>query len=104
MRQVEINGISLLNSHEKQIADKLLKEYYPKMQRQIKNIITLKIYIKEYKKEGKRKKYNIDVEIKSSGKIFKANASDWDFSRTLHKVLNKIINEIEHKLYPSEQH
>lgn len=94
---IEINNQEILNDKEREIADKLVKEYYQKIQRKIKNITSLKIYIKEYGKEGKGKKYSIDVGVVSPGDIFKAKAFDWDFARALHKVLNKIINEIEHK-------
>mgnify|MGYP001595894137 CR=1 FL=1 len=105
MNSIEITGIEILTEKEKEVADKLLKEYYLKIQRQLKKIISLKLYIKEYKKEGKGKKYSINIEvIAPAPKIFKANAHDWDFARTLHKVLNKIINEIEHELHVSEQH
>lgn len=105
MKQIEISGIELLNEEEKEIVDKLFSEKYKKIQRMIKNDISLKINIKEYKKEGKRKKYSIDVGVFSSfKKIFKANAFDWELARTIHKVLNKLTNEIEHQLHISEQH
>ena len=104
MEQIEIKGIDILTEQEKRLANKLLNEYFPKIERQIKNIISLKVHIKEYKKQGKRKKYSINIKIINSTDIFEANANDWDFARTMHKVLNKIKHEIEDRLHSSEQH
>ncbi len=104
MEPIEIKGIDILTEEEKRLANKLLNEYYPKIQRQIKNIISLKVHIKEYKKEGRRKKYSINIKIINSTDVFEANADDWDFARTMHKILKKIENEIENRLHSSEQH
>jgi len=104
MEPIEINGIGLLNEQEKKKANKLLNEYYPKIQRQIKNTTSLRVYIKEYEKKGNRKKYSINIDVVTPAGIFKVKEFDWDFARTLHKVLNKIMSEIEHKLHVSEQH
>ena len=104
MEPIEINGIDILTEEEKRLANKLLNEYYPKIERKIKNIISLKVHIKEYEKEGKRKKYSINIKVVNSTDVFEANANNWDFARTMHKVLNKIENEIENRLHPSEQH
>ncbi len=104
MEPIEINGIELLNDEEKKIANKLINEYYPKIQRQIKNTLSLRVHFKEYEKQGKRKKYSINVEASSPTKEFDASSDDWDFARAIHKVFNKIINQIEHALHSSEQH
>lgn len=104
MEPIEIRGVNLLTEEEKKLADELLNEYYPKIQRRIKNIISLKVHIKEYKKDGTRKKYSINVSVINSTDVFEANAHDWDFARTMHKVLNKIENEIEGRFHSSNQH
>jgi ribosome-associated translation inhibitor RaiA len=103
MESIEFNGIEILNIQERKIADKLFNEYYSKIQRQIKSIISLKVYIREHEKEGLRRKLSINLELVYSGKMFKAKAFDWDLARAIHKALNKLMNEIEHKLHVSEQ-
>src|SRR3972149_6494323 len=81
-----------------------LAEYHEKIKRQIKNKdTTLKIDIKEHGKGGKRKKYSITVTLEFARNIIKANAFDWEFARTIHKVMEKLITEIEHKFHVSEQ-
>lgn len=104
---ISVRGIENLSEEQKKLVDKLLEEYYNRIQRQLKNITSLEVYIKEYKivgKENKEKKFSIHIRVMSSTKNFEGDASDWDLAKTLHKALNKIMNEIEHRFHPSEQH
>ena len=104
MENIEIKNIELLDEKEKSLAEKLFPEYHEKIKRQIKNKdTTLKIDIKEHGKGGKRKKYSITVTLEFARNIIKANAFDWEFARTIHKVMEKLITEIEHKFHVSEQ-
>lgn len=104
MDAIEVKGADLLSEQEKILANKILNEYYPRIQRMLKNLTSLRLYVKEYDKGGKRHKYSFNIEVVSATQKFEANASDWDFARTLHKVLNKAMSEIEHKLHSSDQH
>ena len=104
MEQIQVKGMESLDEQEKRTANKLFDEYYTKIQRKIKNSLSLKIYIKEYNKDGKRKKYSINAEAISSGKVFKANSYDWNFAATIHQVFNKILTQAEHEFHTSDQH
>ncbi len=104
MELIQIKGIKNLIDEEKKLFNKLLNEYYPKIQRKLKNIIFLEVHIKKYEKDGKRKKYTINIKVVDGANVFEANAHNWDFARTMHKVLKKIENEIESRFHSSEQH
>ena len=104
MENIQIKGMESLGEEEKKKANKIFEDYYKKIQRKLKNDLSLKIYIKEYNKEGKRKKYSINAEAISSKKIFKANSYDWDFSVAVHDVFNKILTQAEHEFHLSDQH
>ena len=56
MVEIKIIGLELLTEEEKSITTKIINEYLPRFQRAIKTQIQLKVDIKEYNKEGKRKK------------------------------------------------
>ena len=101
---IEFTGTELLTGTEKATANKLINEYYGKIQRELKNPTILKVHVKEHEKDGNRKKYSINVQAIIAKKVFQANAFDWDIARTLHKVMKSIENEIEHKLHSSDQH
>jgi len=105
MENIEITNIKLLDGKEKILAEKLFPEYLEKLKRQVNNEdAILKVHIKKYDKEGKRKKYDIAVKLEFAMNVFKAKDFDWDFARTIHKVMNKLKEEIEHKLKTSEQY
>lgn len=104
MGEIELTGIELLTNIERATANKLINEYYKKIQRELKDLTTLKVHIKEYGKKGDKKKYSINVQTIIAKKVFQANAFDWDFARTLHKVMKNIENEIENRLHSSDQH
>ncbi len=104
MEPIQVKGIELLDEKERGIADKLFSEYYTKLQRKIKSPLSLKIYIKQYNTEGKRKKYSINAEAISSGKTFKSNSHDWNFATAIHQVFEKILTQAEHEFHVSDQH
>ena len=104
MEAIEVKGAEFLTEKEKALSNKILNEYYVRIQRQLKNMASLRLHVKEYQKEGKRRKYSMRVEAIAPTRKFEANSFDWDFARALHKVLNKLRNEIEHKLHSSDQY
>lgn len=104
MNPIQVIGIDKLDSNELKIANKLANEYYVKFQRAIKNITSLIIQIKIYQKGGSQKRFAIHSRVTSPGHHFESTkAIDWDFARTMHKSLQDIEREIEHKLHSSDQ-
>lgn len=103
MEKITIKGGEQLTESERELINKLLNENFPKIQRMLKNEIFLTLIIKEHGKEGKRKQYSLTLDCKSETDHFKSEAVDWDFPKTLHKVITKIKEEIEHKFHVSEQ-
>jgi len=101
---VEITNVEILDGKERETADRLIDEYYSKIQRMIKNDLLLKVHFKEYDKDGKKKKYSINAEAIFSGKMISSSSWDWDLARAIHKSMKKIENEIEKKFHTSEQH
>lgn len=108
---IHASGTDLITEKQKQLINRLLNEYYQRIQKQLKNEVFLEINIKLYEKTGKpatkpdkSNKFSIHIRIDSSTKTFEADYADWDLARTIHKVMNKIINEIEHNFHSSDQH
>jgi len=101
---IHAKGVDLLTEKEKQLTNRLLNEYYVRIQRQIKNLTVFSFDLKEYKKEGKAKKFSVHIRVEAPTRIFEADYADWDLARTIHKVLNKLMNEIEKRLHSSDQH
>ena len=49
-------------------------------------------------KEGKSKRYAVEVRIIIGKFMFKASSDDWNLSEALHFAMKKIMSEIEHKI------
>ncbi len=90
-----------LDEKEKLELDKLSKEYYEKIKRELKKDFLLDIQVKVYDKGGK-KKYSLNVKAENSI-VFKSNSYDWNLAKAVHKAFNKIMSEIEHKFHVSNQ-
>lgn len=96
MEQIQYIGLQNLEVVEKEMVEKLTAEYYNKIHRALKNDVSLKIHLKEYKKEGARHKYSLQVKAVAPTKLFESEVSDWDLASVLHKAFQNIEKEIEH--------
>ena len=101
---IHVKGIDLLSEKEKQLITHLLNEYSVRIQRQIKNITSFNFDLKKYEKTGKMQKFSVHARVKGLTGSFEADYGDWDLARTIHKVFNKLMNEIEKRLHISDQH
>jgi len=99
---ITLSEKDLLSESEKDRVNEILNKFYDKIQRHFNEPIKIEGHIKEYNVEGKRKKYSVHVKIHTT-RIFEADYADWDLSKTLHIVINKLSNEIEKKFHVSEQ-
>ena len=102
--KVQTVGFDVLSLSDKKDFQRLLDEYALKIERQLKNIDSFIIHLKEHGKGGKRKKYSIHVRVTAPTHTIEADAADWDFLRTVHKVFNKLGEEIEHTFHIRDQH
>jgi hypothetical protein len=108
MDGIEIKGIELLTEEQKWAFSKEIEKYKEKLKWKTKSDFILKIVLKEYAhkaddKDTKRKRYSIQAQIKGQTHSFEANAEDWDFNKLVHKIFEKLINEVEHAYHSSEQ-
>lgn len=93
-------GVKELKEEEKATIDKLSSEYYSKIKRTIRNITSLIVHVKEYKKNNSKEKHSIHVRLISPGKTIEScKAHDWDLAKALHKAFNDIITEIKHTFH-----
>ena len=95
--QIQFIGVNELNEEEQAVVNTLSTEYYDKIKRSLKNLTSMVVHIKLYKKEGSQKKYSIHVRVIAPTKMIESDkAADWDLARTLHKAFKNIEREIEH--------
>jgi ribosome-associated translation inhibitor RaiA len=103
MNPIEFVGTELLGEKDRETANTLLNEYYPKIKRMLKNEISLRVHLKEANVMGKKIRYTLNAKVIAPTQILETSATDWDLARTIHKAMEKIETEIEHKFKVSEQ-
>lgn len=107
MESIEIKGIEGLSESEKQELNKEIETYKEKIKWKTKSDFVLKLDIRSYNKspenKTKSKRYTIRAEIKGQTQTFEASVEEWDFNKAVHKIFDKLINEVEHKYHSSEQ-
>ena len=97
MEKVEIIGSDSLDESEKGSINKLVGEYYPKIQRALKNDTSLILHIKSKSKGGKRKHYSVTLRAIAPTITFESSAEEWDIASALHKSFGELIHIILHR-------
>lgn len=100
---IEFIDSKTLNEDELSVAQRVVTAHSKKMERLLPGH---KLVVKFSKKDvtGKRARYVIRCRIDCPSCIASAQAEDWELARTLHKVLDKIDHELEHKFKKNSQH
>lgn len=97
---IQFVGVSDLEPAEQAIVNKLASEYYEKFKRGVQNMASLKVHVKTYENEGKKKKYSINTMLVAPGTNYSSDkAADWDLARALHMSFNDIEKQIVHNLH-----
>lgn len=69
--------------------------YMEKLERDLPPLFSMVLRGKKYEKEGSRVKYDFHVRLERP--ILTSHAADWDLSRALHRVMQKLEREIQKK-------
>ena len=102
--EIKYVGLHDLNPLEQESVHKIAIEYFPKMKREVDNLVSMKVTIKTHHIGGKRKKYSIHVQMSSPGHTFTSTrAVDWDISRTMHKSCTECLAQIIHRIHPVDR-
>ena len=100
---IHASGTGMLSDEEKKKVNELLERYHQKIQRHFDEAVFLELHVKEYNIEGTRKKYSLHVRLHGTKGRLEADAHDWELARTVHKVMKKLLEEIEHMFRVSEK-
>jgi hypothetical protein len=94
MEQIQFIDLKKLEPEQQAVVQQLSTEYYGKIKRELNNLTTLIVHIKEYKKGHK---FSIHVRAEAPTRIFESTkAADWDLARTMHKAFKDLEREIQH--------
>lgn len=95
--KISLAGVDMLAEGEREIIQKLLDKYHKKMSRHFKEAVSLELHLKEYNREGNSKKYSLSACVRGPMGKLEASYADWELHKAVHKVLDRLLEEIEHK-------
>lgn len=100
---VQFIGVRDLEPQDQLAVTRLSEEYYPKIKRQLKNLMSLVVHVKKYEKGGSTK-FAIHARVIAPTRIFEScKTHDFDLARALHKSFKDLLSEIRHRLHTDEQ-
>jgi hypothetical protein len=102
---IQVVGINDLDDMERDAVNRLADRYYPKIERELKDDVSLVIHIKTHNDQGRQRKYSVHTKVNAPSRIFTTeNSVDWDINAALHKSFTGLIEQIRHQLHTDEQH
>lgn len=97
---IQFIGVKDLEPMEQEAVQRLTTENYQKIKRDLKNITSMKVHVKVYKKEGEQKKFALHVQAIFPGGTVESNkANDFELARAIHKAFNDIRERVHHKFH-----
>jgi hypothetical protein len=103
MEPIQFIGLNKLEKVDQDMVQKLATEYYGKIQRELKNLTSLVIHIKDYGKGGHRQKYSVHIRAVAPTRIFESakgkQAADWDLASSLHGAFKNLERQIQHAFH-----
>jgi len=97
MSTVRFIGLNTFDSTDQSIIKTLCTRYMEKLERDLNPQFKLSFHCKRYRAQGKPK-HSFHARIQMHTKlIVHSQATDWDLRRTVHKVMQKLERELQHK-------
>lgn len=92
-------GAESLSADEKLLIDKISKEYEEKILKHTGgNIDFFEIHVKCHLKDGKTKRFTLEARLGIGKFRFETSADDWNLTEAMHKLMKRLMSEIEHKV------
>jgi hypothetical protein len=92
-------GAENLSSDDKQVFDKISKEYEDKILKHVgRKIDYFEIHIKCHLKDGNTKRFTLEARLGIGKYRFETSSDDWNLTDAIHKLMKKLISEIDHKI------
>lgn len=93
--KIQVLGLDDFNTKEKKKILDYADIYAEKIFREM-DADNMKIHAKKHEKTGKRAKYSFHVKIQTPINLINAKDNDWVLAVALHKVFEKVKNNVQH--------
>jgi len=97
---VQFIGLNILDPADQEQIKQIIHDHYIEIERELKQITSLKLHFKQYEKGG-RKKYSVQLFIDAKTRPITVNKVyspvQWDPIAIVHKLIDKARQEIIHR-------
>ncbi len=93
--EVKLSGFQEVDEIDKNKITENCSKFYVKHNKKLKNIEFIEIYLKDYQKEGNRKKFSVRSTLGFSGTSLSSKAFDWNLAKAVDSSLKKLESEIK---------
>lgn len=87
-----------LTENQLDMLDKIVPTETEKIARLLPDAFALTLIFKEHNKNGKQRKFSINLKIDAAKQHFTITEDDWDFDTALHTAFSKAHNALDHKV------
>src|SRR3989338_2701594 len=98
---ISLTGRDFLTAPQDERVRSLCSRFYNKSLWKLGVPLFLSVHIKQYSPEGTAHKFSVRM-LLTAGQVFEAAASDWDLLVAVHKTMNKLSGELEHRFHLSD--
>ncbi|MBW2977397.1 hypothetical protein KY331_00985 [Candidatus Woesearchaeota archaeon] len=106
-KNVQFVGLSILESADQKQIKQIIHDHYIEIERELKQITSLKLHFKQYEKGG-RKKYSVQLLINAKTRPITVNKVyspvQWDPVAAVHLIIDKAKREISHKFHTDDSY
>jgi len=101
MENIRFIGLEDFNINERAIINEIVPKHSKKISRSMEDYVLI-LKFKKHSTANKRidesVKFSMHAKIESPKMIISSSYADWDLRRTLHKTLEKLQKEVDHKV------
>jgi len=104
---VQFVGLRFLDPEDQEKVKQIIHDHYIELERELKQITSLKVNFKQYQKGG-RKKYSVQLMINAKTRPITVNKIyspvQWDPIAALYLMIDKAKREISHKFHTDDSY
>ncbi len=100
---LQYDGLDKLTDAEREAVVRISEHNYPKIQRDIKNLVKIVVHVKMHGDKNpdhnikKKRLYSVHLHVHAPTKTIRvSNADAWELEESLHRAFDEVRREIDH--------
>ena len=104
MGKISYKGLEILGEIDRKLIESICEAYFKKLGNKLNTDISMGLLLKEYHLKTSNKEFSVEATLNLGSGNISADEIGWDLSKVVHRVFEKIINQVEHRFHLSDKH